>query len=628
MGRINILDTVTANRIKAGEVIERPVSVVKELFDNAADAGASVIKIEFTAGGISCLRVSDNGIGMDREDALKAFLIHATSKLTQIEDLYDLSTFGFRGEALASIASVADCTLITKQADAPTGTKVVYEDGKQVACEDISCENGTVIEVRGLFKNVPARYKFLKKDSTEGMYICSLVERLAVVNPHIQIKLVKDGKQIMVTPGNGNDLDTIYAVYGKEVANCLVPVTYETDFYRLSGFTGRTDHVRGNRSLQCIYVNDRNIKNQTITAAIDEAYKNAVMKNRFPVCFLKIYCKPGSVDVNVHPQKSEVKFSYEQEIFRLVYHGIRTAVFEANTPGSFFEGLNDTVDQVPEAKPLKRAPAGKQLSFDVSRSVSRENNKEAADKANDLLKILSGFKPDVAEIGGDIPDPEPPPEVPAPVEEIFEPEPQPAQEIHPEIRELAGSEFVGILFVTYIILQSEENVFFVDQHAAHERVLYEKFMDKKDPEKIIIEKQECLVPAILRLSAADYTFVADNTERFSENGFDIELLDDREIALKSTPMTSTRRNTAVMFEEILTDLKRETPAKSNIWYSLIQTTACKAAIKAGDVITRDEALALIDQMSVLKDPFHCAHGRPTFFKISRKDFEKNFKRIV
>ena len=236
MGRINILDTVTANRIKAGEVIERPVSVVKELFDNAADAGASVIKIEFTAGGISCLRVSDNGIGMDREDALKAFLIHATSKLTQIEDLYDLSTFGFRGEALASIASVADCTLITKQADAPTGTKVVYEDGKQVACEDISCENGTVIEVRGLFKNVPARYKFLKKDSTEGMYICSLVERLAVVNPHIQIKLVKDGKQIMVTPGNGNDLDTIYAVYGKEVANCLVPVTYETDFYRLSGF--------------------------------------------------------------------------------------------------------------------------------------------------------------------------------------------------------------------------------------------------------------------------------------------------------------------------------------------------------------------------------------------------------
>lgn len=627
MGRINVLDTVTANRIKAGEVIERPVSVVKELFDNAADAGASVIKIEFTAGGISCLRVSDNGIGMDREDALKAFLIHATSKLSKIEDLYDLSTFGFRGEALASIASVADCTLITKQADSPTGTKVVYEDGKQVLCEDISCENGTVIEVRGLFKNVPARYKFLKKDSTEGMYICSLVERLAVVNPHIQIKLFKDGKQIMVTPGNGNDLDTIYAVYGKEVANCLVPVSYETDFYRLSGFTGKTDHVRGNRSLQCIYVNDRNIKNQTITAAIDEAYKNAVMKNRFPVCFLKIYCKPGSVDVNVHPQKSEVKFSYEQDIFRLVFHGIRTAVFEANTPGSFFEGLNNDIPDVPEAKPLKKAP-GKQLSFDVSRSVSSEVTKESADKANDLLRILSGFKPDIAEISGDdIPDPEPPPEE-AQEEQLFEPIAPEEPTMHPEIRELVGSEFVGILFVTYIILQSEEHVFFVDQHAAHERVLYEKFMDKKDPEKIVIEKQDCLVPAILRLSAADYTFVSDNTDRFAENGFDIELLDNREIALRSTPMTSTRRNTGIMFEEILTDLKRETPSKSNIWYSLIQTTACKAAIKAGDVITRDEALALIDQMSVLKDPFHCAHGRPTFFKISKKDFEKNFKRIV
>ena len=328
MGRIKILDTLTANAIKAGEVIERPVSVVKELFDNSADAGATSVKIEFNAGGIGMIRVSDNGVGMDREDASKAFLIHATSKLTSISELYDLSTQGFRGEALASIAACSDVTLVTKQQGSDISTRIEFEDGNLVYEGDGAGETGTVIEVRNLFKNIPARYKFLKKDSTEGMYICQLVEKLAIINPHISVKLYKDGKMILSTPGTGNVLDAIYAIHGKDIARSLKEIDYKYENYRITGYAGMPSLMRGNRSMQYLFVNDRPVRNQTVTAAIDEAYKNTLMKGKFSVRFLMIYCPPGTVDVNVHPQKAEVRFDSDQDIFRLVYHGFRNVLFE------------------------------------------------------------------------------------------------------------------------------------------------------------------------------------------------------------------------------------------------------------------------------------------------------------
>lgn len=645
MGRINILDTKTANAIKAGEVIERPVSVVKELVDNAIDSGATRITVEFAGGGISLIRVTDDGCGMDREDAQKAFLIHATSKLHSIEDIYSLSTNGFRGEALASIAACSDCTLTTGMKGEKTGTKVVYEDGVCKDVDDIpSCE-GTTIEVRNLFKNLPARYKFLKKDSTEGMYITGLIEKIAVIVPEISIKLIKDGSTLFTTPGNGSSLDAVYAVYGKETAKALVPVNFKYESGRIEGFTGTTSFVRGNRGLQVVFVNGRLIHSKTVSAAIDEAYKNAVMKNKFPICFLMIYCEPGTVDVNVHPQKSEVKFSNDGDIFRLVYHGIKDALNQNGEAGTLFGGI--------ASKEEEDTNTGTQLRYDFSASSAKASSKPASASsvshklgnsqqgdpaaANKLLQILSDFKPDLEALK-ETPDEskaveekasdevvsafsgEPEATAPSIIEDVAE------NRTLTDIDRLAAADFVGIIFSTYIILQNEDVCFIVDQHAAHERVLYEEFMVKKKP-GVAPAVEQVLSPQILTLSWEDYSFVEDKIDRFKENGFELELLGDRQIAVRTVPLGKAGKQSEV-FSAILTDLKREVPSKSEIWYQLIQTTACKAAIRAGDKITQQEAMALIEKLSKLEDPYHCAHGRPTFFTVSKKDYEKNFKRIV
>ena len=640
MGRINILDTKTANAIKAGEVIERPVSVVKELIDNAIDSGAARVTVEFAGGGISLIRVSDDGCGMDREDAQKAFLIHATSKLHSIEDIYSLSTMGFRGEALASIAACSDVTLTTCLKGGKTGTRVVYEDGSLKGVYDDSEGVGTTVEVRNLFKNLPARYKFLKKDSTEGMYITGLIEKLAVIAPEISIKLIKDGTTLFTTPGNGSALDAVYAVYGKETAKALVPVSFKYEGGRIEGFTGLTSFVRGNRGLQVVYVNGRLIHSKTVSAAIDEAYKNAVMKNKFPICFLMIYCEPGTVDVNVHPQKSEVKFSNDGDIFRLVYHGIKDALTKNGEAGMTFNGIAEKVEQ--------EADSGTQLRYDFSASAAAPGSAASASsapaashklnpqgspvQANKLLQILSEFKPDIEALKESASEPSANPE--ETVEEPYE-APAPAPAIIDDVQEnrtltdidrLAAASFVGIIFSTYIILQNEDVCFIVDQHAAHERVLYEEFMVRKKPGTAPAVEQ-VLTPQIITLSWEDYSFVEDNIERFKENGFELELLGDRQVAVRTVPLGKAGKQSEV-FGAILTDLKREVPSKSEIWYQLIQTTACKAAIKAGDKITQQEAMKLIESLSKLEDPYHCAHGRPTFFTVSKKDFEKNFKRIV
>ena len=635
MGRINVLDRETCNAIKAGEVIERPVSVVKELVDNSVDSGATHIKIEFAGGGISLIKVTDDGCGMDPDDAEKAFLIHATSKLKKIEDIYNLSTMGFRGEALASIAACSDVTLETAT-EGGVGTKVVYQDGSLVSVSETKSPRGTSVTVQNLFKSFPARYKFLKRDATEGMYITSLVEKLAIINPSVSIKLVKDNVLQFTTPGSGSMLDAIYAVYGKETASSMLEIKGSIEGYRIEGYTGKTSFTRGNRGLQCVYVNDRLIGSKTVTAAIDEAYKNAVMKNKYPVCFLKIYCPEGTLDVNVHPQKAEVKFADERTIFSLVFRAVRDAVFGGGTAGEDFLGKIDE-GTAKEAE----TSSGVQMRMDFARSEAPAQAKPASTghtlgrepartpagdpaAANKLLEVLSGFKPDISEITGEPSEAQEVPAAPV-VEAVIADEETIAAKT--DIDLLAGAEFIGILFTTYIIMQSESDVFFVDQHAAHERVMYEKFMAKKAPGKKVEDRETLLVPQIIQVSAADYGFISDNLDKFDENGFEIEMLGDREIALRSMPLGSGNKP-SVMFEQIMTDLKRDVPAESDIWYSLIQTTACKAAIKAGDVITKDEAISLVMQMTKLEDPYHCAHGRPTFFKIARKDFEKNFRRIV
>ncbi len=648
MSRIKVLDPQTANSIKAGEVIERPVSVVKELVDNSIDAGSTRIRIEFENGGISLIRVTDNGIGMDPEDAEKCFLIHATSKITTIEDIYDLSTMGFRGEALASIGACSEVTLLTKMADQDEGTLIRYKDGCLQEIKEAPSDTGTVVTVKDLFANIPARYKFLKKDSTEGMYICGMVEKMAIVNPHIAFRLFKDGKEVFSTPGNGDMKDTIYSLYGKSVTEGLIPLEYENEGMKLRGFVSVPSTTRGNRGMQYVYVNDRNIKNTSVTAAIDEAYRNSVMKNRFPICFICIYVPSGGVDVNVHPRKEEVKFSNESDVFRLVYHGIKNAL--AAKDGMDSDAAFESVRQDREAD--------KDSSLDMSsRSLKRTSyqpeqiriDQSSLSATNDLLAILSGFKPDIEEISGQKAEEETSPEavlpeavdtdaksaeydVPARGDVI----PSGTKEITGDLKELLNSEFKGFLFATYIIMQSDTCFFLVDQHAAHERVLYEKFMKKrKAQDSAASDVQDLLVPQIVELTAMDYSFVSDNLGRFRDEGFDIDPLGNNQIALRSIPLADKAASRlksmdkpSVIFESILSSMKRDVPAKNSTWYSLIQTTACKAAIKAHDVISREEALELIGQLRDLEDPYHCAHGRPTFIRIEQTDLEKRFKRIV
>ncbi|MCQ2516779.1 MAG: DNA mismatch repair endonuclease MutL [Saccharofermentans sp.] len=625
MSRINVLDTVTANAIKAGEVIERPVSVVKELVDNSVDAGATSIKIEFDNGGISLIRVSDNGCGMDDEDAHKCFLIHATSKIKTASDIYDLSTMGFRGEALASIAACADVTLVTKQADMDAGVIIEYRNGLLSRDGQTSADNGTVVTVEKLFANMPARYKFLKRDATESMYICSLVEKLAIINPHISFRLIKDGKQILSTPGNGNMRDIIYSIYGKETANALVEIKYELNGLKIRGFAGKPSFVRGNRGLQYVYANERTIKSAVISSAIDEAYKTSVMKHKHPICVLCIYIPAGEVDVNVHPQKAEVKFSDDSAIFRLVYHGIKNALF----------GENSTIVEDTNVLPVIDSPVKQSESHSISPTrVEMPVTRASSEATDNLLKILAGFKPDIEEIENDTNN-----KLPELIEENKSVEADDFIEDafdRKEIIELVSSEFVGFLFSTYVIFQNEVATYLVDQHAAHERVLLERFSANRNEIKEGSRNVESLlIPQVIDLSSADLSYVSDNLERFKEFGFDIDIVGERQIALRTVPVATKSEDRlkslskpSVMFTQILNDLKRETPEKSNVWTSLIQTTACKAAIKAGDVITKEEAMSLIEQLKECRDPYHCAHGRPTFIKTHITDIEKMFKRIV
>ncbi len=648
MGRINILDTQTANAIKAGEVIERPVSVVKELFDNASDAGATIVKVEFSNGGISLLRVTDNGIGMDREDASKCFLVHSTSKIKSIDDIFSLSTQGFRGEALASIASCSRVELVTKQSDMKLGTKIVIEGGTLLQDEECASDVGTVITVKDLFYNTPARYKFLKKDSTEGMYILNLLERLAIINPQISLRIIKDGNLILTTPGNGSYYDAIYCIYGKSTAEALVPIDFSLEGLKVKGFAGKPEFVRGNRSMQLIYVNERLIKNSSCTAAIDEAYRNLTMKGKFPICFIMVYIPPELVDVNVHPQKSDVRFTHESDVFRLIYHGIRNVILsseniapidlqssstnETDNVSSVITSNDVATSNVATSNVTTNNSSSSNLSSDnvpfknspssYSQPINKSSGQIEVRAANEFLRKLSDASSNIDTSSFKTNDSdENYTDVIFGTSSDFKPK--------NDIEELLDSKLIGFLFNTYIVLQSKDNVFLVDQHAAHERVLFEKFLAQamNSKEKSIV-KTDLLVPLIVELPMSDYAFVSDNCESFREHGIDVELLSDRQVAVRSVPFSDSKISVMTLFINLVSELRKELPTGDDSWYMAIATASCKAAIKGNDVLQTSEATKLLDDLKNLNDPCHCPHGRPTFIKMSRTELEKSFKRIV
>lgn len=678
MSKIVILDEKTANQIAAGEVIERPASVVKEMVENAIDAGATQITIEIKKGGISYIRITDNGMGMEGDDVELAFERHSTSKLRRIEDLDGLSTMGFRGEALASIASVSHLEVATMSQNSSVGTKMVLEGGRVKSVNQAGCPVGTTFIVRELFYNTPARYKFLKKDSTEAGYVSDIIERLALSYPGISFKLIQDNTAVLHTPGNHDLLSVIYSIYGKDISHAVLPVSYENDGYILSGFVGKPEISRGTRSSQSVFINGRYIKNRVIISALEEAYKTMLMQNRFPFCVLLIKAPPQLFDVNVHPQKLEVRFSNESSVYSLIYHGVKSSLLGT----SLIRDYNKKPDETGEAKPENTRQAifqrlkEKDFRYDENNSVN--SSSDAMKKMTEQKASLPGAKSSVIipqnikqgslfEIGIleqktdcgeksaevervadkiiDIGlDQEKKAEISAieiiadNADKINLAESNPNcntygctsadVKMKPKdstLNELLHATIVGQAFDTYVLLQYGENLYIIDQHAAHERIRYEmlkkRLLSDESFSQVIME------PFIVKLSAKEYDFVMGKQEGFNKLGFDIEAFGPSTIILRSIPDFYDTSFGVTDFHEIL-DRWMNSREEQGISDEALFTMSCKGAIKANRVLSKEEIKGLVNDLCTMENPYTCVHGRPVIINMEKREFERKFKRVL
>ena len=625
MPKIQVLDQDIANKIAAGEVVERPGSVIKELVENALDADAKHITIEIQNGGITLMRVSDDGCGMNREDARNCFLRHATSKIKNIADLYAIETLGFRGEALAAISAVSKLELITS--DGEIGTRLELEAGKEVFCDDTGAPQGTTIIVRELFFNTPARMKFLKSDRSEAAYIAALIDRLALSNPYVSFKLIQDGKQLLSTDGSGKLLDVIYAVLGRDVTKGMLAVDSTLDRIRVYGYVGEPTVTKSNRNAQLCYINGRLVRSQTVFAAIDQAYRNDLFHGRHAVCVLKITLPYGLVDVNVHPSKMEVKFSNEKMIFEAVYYAIKNAL------------NNQTLKkaaQPAEKKAEEPAPA----VFKVSAPMNQPS--KSFSTAVSVLEKPINIQPRDHAAKEPIIDNEPivtlPPkslfdlqnrsvlhENPVPSAEESSVEAAKEEPTKVDI-EKPNVRFVGELFRSYIVVEYGEQVLLIDKHAAHERMIFERLL--KECADGCDVSQQLLVPESVQLDPDESNFALENAEAFNKIGFELDSFGSRRILLRSRPSSISNESAVDAFTEILNDWMRggnnQRTEREN---RALKTIACKAAIKAGNINDDMELKALVQKMIEDDDIHQCPHGRPVALSYSKKDIEKAFKRI-
>ena len=644
MPKIIQLSPHIANLIAAGEVVERPASVAKELLENAVDAGASKITIEIKDGGMTYLRITDNGCGMTAEDARTAFLRHATSKLRTAEDLSAIGTMGFRGEALAAIASVSRIEIMTKTPGALSGTSLTLEAGKITEESEVGCPDGTTIIVRDLFFNTPARMKFMKSDTVEGSRVTAAVQMQALAHPEVAFQLVRDGKQVLATPGNGGLEAAVYCVYGRECAK-MVKVESRWEQYSLTGFVSKPTDSRPSRSLQTFFVNNRPVRSRLLIAAFEEAYRNQIMVGKFPACVLHLTLPANTLDVNVHPAKTEVKFLNEKAVFDCVHYGVLGALNKTpDRPQVQFKAQPSAPvlpEPKPESKPEVKASAPKKenffrtmtaeeyKTFSTALKDAPQPKKEAA--AATIAKIerpnnmpLREFVriPSVQEAAK---KPELPklPEMPAP-KPAPTPEPEPEMEQEtiamPEIQDW---RMVGELYNSYIIVEQGDNAFLIDKHAAHERILFEKLKANQEA----ISSQALLSPISVRLSPAAAGELLSNQAMLTELGFEIEEFGENTILLRQIPMDLGAEEAAETIETLASDLLAGRRAKpETVRDELLHTVACKAAIKAGWVNDEAELLALTEQVMAREDLKYCPHGRPICVSLSKKQLEKQFKR--
>ena len=658
MAKIIQLDPHVANLIAAGEVVERPASVVKELIENSIDAGARTVTVEIQNGGMTFLRVTDDGCGMVREDAKTAFLRHATSKLRRREDLEAIGTLGFRGEALAATAAVSRVDLLTRVEEELEGTRLHLEAGKILECEDAGCPVGTTIIVRDLFYNTPARMKFMKRDSVEASAVFSTVQKQALAHPEISFRFLKDGAPELQTPGDGALLSAIYAVLGRQTAGEMVPVDSKWENLSVSGFVSKPTSSRGTRSYQLFYVNHRLIRSRTLTAALEEAYRNQIMVGRFPACVLNLTVPLSAVDVNVHPAKTEVKFLNEREIFDCVHYGVKGALSRASgqVPMRFPEqkpaaGAQTEHPAQPEARPaatpLPTQPAaGKgggtsaapKPKPDFFRHQTAGEFREAAKPGKPAKPAMeplhAATRPEyelLARVLQNAPQAEP---SAAMREQTF-----PKTTLHSELRlpaeetaqqtldlpKAPSFRYLGEVLHTYLIVEQADEVILIDKHAAHERINFERLLAQGTQ----ILGQTLLSPKACRLDGEEAALLLQNRELLLSLGFDLDDLGGGDVILRQIPSDLRLSEAEAALSEIaghLRDGKIDTP--ESLREAALHTIACKAAIKGGDVTDPAELERLAAQVLSRQDLKYCPHGRPICVVLTRRQLEKQFKRIT
>ncbi len=633
MGKIQVLDGETINKIAAGEVVERPSSVVKELVENAIDAGATAVTIEIQDGGTSLIRITDNGSGMEKEDIAMAFLRHSTSKIRNSEDLQTIRSLGFRGEALSSISAVAQVELLTKTAHAMTGCRYRIDGGVEKSMEDIGCPDGTTFIVRQLFYNTPARRKFLKSNMTEAGYINDLIARLAMSHPEVSFKFINNRQNRLHTSGNGRLKDILYHIYGRDISSNLLPVNAGQDGIQMTGFIGKPIICRGNRSYENYFINGRYIKSPVITQAIEDAYKTFTMVHKFPFAVLHFTLDTAELDVNVHPTKMEVRFSHGQELYRFVYEALRRILFgrelipevkpsEPKKPAVQDTSPLDTVPKVrpeqPKVQQIQKTtvqPEIKQAQKPVNRPGTGETKPKAADVKEKKEKLPEPFEKNRLEAIRSSMVEEKPQQY-----ELFE-----TGLLTKEAR--VRHKLIGQVFDTYWIVEYDGMLFIIDQHAAHEKVLYEKLMKRfKESQPMI---QMIQPPIILTLSMTEADLLNRYMDDFKRMGFEFESFGGKEYALRGVPSDLYGFTGKEMVTELLDELAGEAPRiRDDIVGDRIATMACKAAVKGNMRISVKEADALIEELLQAENPYTCPHGRPTIISMTKTELEKRFKRIV
>lgn len=712
MGLIHVLDTEVSNKIAAGEVVERPLSIVKELIENSIDAGASAVTIEIRGGGAEYIRVTDNGSGMSAEDAKLCFLRHATSKIQTGSDLEAIYTLGFRGEALSSIGAVSKVKLTTKRRADAAGTCVSCEGGEILSSSDSGAPNGTIMEVRDLFYNTPARLKFLKKPATESGYISDIVSRYIFAHPEISFRLVRDGKEVVFSAGDSRLINAVYAVYGKDYARNMLDVDYEYNGIRVIGVIGKGTLARANRNYQSFFVNKRYIKSAIMIRALEEAYKNQIMISKFPTAILNIEIDAKKVDINVHPTKLECKFANEQEIYQAVYHAAKSTLYaipnvpeierepekkeRAESTGNKAErGVQSSFEDLfrerlkksmqPESYKFKTERRADPIEFEKS-AVSKES--KPAQKRDLSERVPAMAIPEEERVIPAMPkEPETqeenilPKEEPKPKKTVYEmlkanefveiPEPpadsNPFAELERVIGKASGHSqkitvkdpdapiaavsnavsaaenhgeaadelvfddgyfrVIGQLFDTYILVEKDNRLLMIDQHAAHERLNYEAL--KLEMEQTGVMSQMILEPVEIKLTGREFAAYSEHTKLFEELGFEVSSDDESKVSISSVPGDISWSEIEPLFLELLTQVENMsssiiTEAKQRLLY----TISCKAAIKANMHISEEEMSALVKKVFALKNINTCPHGRPIVISMTKKEIEKDFKRIV